>query len=327
MSRRESETENLTSYIRELEAAEKAKKKRLVILAGTALIVAGLLFTTTWYLIALSNSDSDSVETGEYFVEDANNYLQPEAEQFDDEFTNEDNWESESYNNEFIDSSSGNDEFDWTEEELDEYNSTTNDNSEFSSEPQNPDRGNVSRRNEIKPDASLLGPVNPSDRSGGNSQIASAKSDSRNFSSRTIAQEKRKPSGKVTTSRESQIVIKPNANLIVPENSINTRVYEVADRMPQFPGGAGALYRFVRASLRYPPKAITHNIEGQVHVRFIVAPDGRLSNFNVVKKLGHDCDEEAIRVVKQMPRWVPGEIQGQRVAVWRTVQVTFVLPR
>lgn len=117
------------------------------------------------------------------------------------------------------------------------------------------------------------------------------------------------------------------SRLISPSASSGSpNVYDVADLMPTYPNGAGAMYRFIRANIQYPNKAIFEGIEGQVHVQFIVRPDGSLTNFKVVKSLGFGCDEEAVRIIRKMPNWQPGETRGQIVSVKKTVPVTFVLP-
>ena len=99
--------------------------------------------------------------------------------------------------------------------------------------------------------------------------------------------------------------------------------FSVADIMPGFPGGEAALYRFLSEKLRYPPLAARNSIEGKVHVRFVIEKDGTVTNASVMKGIGYGCDEEAVRVVNEMPKWIPGEINGVRVPVFSSIAVNF----
>lgn len=98
---------------------------------------------------------------------------------------------------------------------------------------------------------------------------------------------------------------------------------KVADVMPSFPGGESALYRFLSKQIRYPTLATQHKIEGKVYVRFVIQPDGSIGETKILRGIGHGCDEEAIRVIKMMPNWNPGEIAGQKVPVFSSLAVNF----
>src|SRR5580693_1414316 len=78
--------------------------------------------------------------------------------------------------------------------------------------------------------------------------------------------------------------------------------------VPQFPGGKDALASYIRKHTCYPSSARKHHISGIIEVDFVVAKDGSLKNISVLKPLGYGCDEEALRVVKKMPRWEPGRV-------------------
>ncbi|MEM9985904.1 MAG: energy transducer TonB [Bacteroidota bacterium] len=96
-----------------------------------------------------------------------------------------------------------------------------------------------------------------------------------------------------------------------------------ADIMPAFPGGEAALYRFLSNQIRYPEKALRNKAEGKVYIRFIVQPDGSITDLDILRGIGFGCDEEALRVVQMMPRWVPGELGGQKVAVYSSLAIEF----
>ncbi len=96
-----------------------------------------------------------------------------------------------------------------------------------------------------------------------------------------------------------------------------------ADIMPAFPGGEAALYRFLSNQIRYPEEALRNKAEGKVYIRFIVQPDGSITDLDILRGLGFGCDEEALRVVQMMPRWVPGELGGQKVPVYSSLAIEF----
>jgi protein TonB len=101
--------------------------------------------------------------------------------------------------------------------------------------------------------------------------------------------------------------------------------FAFVEQMPEFPGGEDALIRYLQKNIRYPNYAAENEIEGTVQVEFIVNEDGSIQNTKVVKGIKGGCDEEALRVVKSMPRWKPGKQGGHAVRVYYTVPVTFRL--
>lgn len=100
-------------------------------------------------------------------------------------------------------------------------------------------------------------------------------------------------------------------------------LYEVADEPPSFPGGKNALVSFLGKSIHYPSEAQENNIQGRVVVSFVVETDGSISNVAVVKSVDPALDKEAVRVIKHMPKWIPGKDQGEIVRVKYTLPVTF----
>lgn len=84
-------------------------------------------------------------------------------------------------------------------------------------------------------------------------------------------------------------------------------IYTVCEDMPEFPGGTKAMYKFIEDNLQYPQDAGEINVQGHCLVQFIVEKDGTLSDIEVVRSAGHQSfDQEAVRVVKMMPKWKPG---------------------
>ncbi|SHI95397.1 protein TonB [Hymenobacter daecheongensis DSM 21074] len=100
-------------------------------------------------------------------------------------------------------------------------------------------------------------------------------------------------------------------------------VYHAADEMPGFPGGDAAFAKFLRAKIQYPAEALNNGISGKVHISFVVDEAGHILDPKVVKGLGFGLDEEALRLVRIMPWWNPGKIQGQPVRVAYTLPIVF----
>ena len=103
------------------------------------------------------------------------------------------------------------------------------------------------------------------------------------------------------------------------------KVYEKAEVMPEFPGGEQAMINFVATNVTYPKEAMEKEISGRVLVGFIVEKDGSITETEVVKGIGGGCDEEAVRVVKAMPKWKPGKQKGKPVRVHFMLPIIFKL--
>ena len=103
------------------------------------------------------------------------------------------------------------------------------------------------------------------------------------------------------------------------------KVFDVVEQMPSFPGGQGAPMNYLNSNIKYPVIAEENGIQGRVVVQFVVGKDGSISNVHVVKSVDPSLDKEAVRVVKNMPRWIPGKQNGQSVTVRYTLPVTFRL--
>lgn len=100
---------------------------------------------------------------------------------------------------------------------------------------------------------------------------------------------------------------------------------QIASKMPSFPGGSAAMISFLNERLTYPQAAKDFNVEGDVFVQFVVDEEGAIRNTQVVRGLGYGCDKEALRIVKEMPRWIPGRNKGEIVPVICTIQINFSL--
>lgn len=114
----------------------------------------------------------------------------------------------------------------------------------------------------------------------------------------------------------------PNAE---EEEIQEAAVFKVAEEMPEFPGGPEKLLEYLNENLRYPEMARENDIQGRVYVQFVVEPDGSISNVEVIRSIGGGCDEEAVRLVQNMPKFKPGKMNGYPVRVQYTVPVKFML--
>ena len=101
------------------------------------------------------------------------------------------------------------------------------------------------------------------------------------------------------------------------------KVFDVVDEMPSFPGGQGAMMEFLSKNIKYPVVAEENGIQGQVLVKIVVKKDGTIDSPKVIKSVDPSLDKEAIRVVKTMPKWIPGKQKGEPVNVSFIVPVTF----
>ena len=104
-----------------------------------------------------------------------------------------------------------------------------------------------------------------------------------------------------------------------------TKVFDVVEQMPSFPGGDAELMKFLSSHIKYPVVAEENGIQGRVIATFVVERDGSISDVKVVKSVDPSLDKEAARVVKSMPKWQPGKQNGSAVRVKYTVPVTFRL--
>ena len=109
------------------------------------------------------------------------------------------------------------------------------------------------------------------------------------------------------------------------KESVDEPTFIAVEQMPEFPGGQEGLVNYLVENLNYPEKAKAEKITGKVYVSFVVEKDGSISNVKVLRDIGYGCGEEAVRVVKAMPRWKPGMQRGKNVRVQYTLPLNFQL--
>jgi protein TonB len=110
-----------------------------------------------------------------------------------------------------------------------------------------------------------------------------------------------------------------------PPKEEETKVFDVVEQMPSFPGGPAALMQYLSSNIKYPVVAEENGVQGRVVCTFVVEKDGSITDVRVIKSVDPSLDKEAMRVVKSMPKWIPGKQNGSAVRVKYTVPVTFRL--
>ena len=112
---------------------------------------------------------------------------------------------------------------------------------------------------------------------------------------------------------------------VAPADTLKPKAYDQVDKMPEFPGGISEMMRFVGENVRYPKDAMEAKKEGRALVEFVIETVGRITDVSVVKEVYPSIDDEAVRVVKSMPKWTPGEQDGEKVRVKFTMPIAFKL--
>ncbi len=109
---------------------------------------------------------------------------------------------------------------------------------------------------------------------------------------------------------------------VFPEDG---KIYTVVNQQPDFPGGEKALVAYIKNNLKYPSFASENGIQGRVTLSFVVEKDGSISNIEILRSPAEELSQEAIRLVKSMPKWKPGVLKGENVRVKYVLPVTFRL--
>jgi TonB family protein len=112
---------------------------------------------------------------------------------------------------------------------------------------------------------------------------------------------------------------------VEPPKPAEDEIFTAVEQQAEFPGGPRAFGAFLQKNLRYPSAAQRANVGGKVYVQFVVNTDGTIQDVQILKSVGFGCDEEAMRVIKAVPRWTPGKQSGRAVRSRFTQPITFVL--
>ena len=114
-------------------------------------------------------------------------------------------------------------------------------------------------------------------------------------------------------------------NNINENETSSEQPFTIVERMPDFPSGYDGMMRFIKMNLKYPVEAAKNGITGTVYVRFVIKKDGTVSDVSILRGVHPLLDNEAMRVVRMMPKWKPGMQNGKPVPVYFTIPVKFIL--
>lgn len=113
----------------------------------------------------------------------------------------------------------------------------------------------------------------------------------------------------------------------VDSSEVEKLVFQIIEKMPEFPGGSIELMKYISKNIIYPNDALSQKIEGTVFVTFVVEKDGTLSNFEIIKDIGGGCGDASIELLKNMPKWSPALQRGQPISIEMKMPVKFKLPK
>jgi periplasmic protein TonB len=100
------------------------------------------------------------------------------------------------------------------------------------------------------------------------------------------------------------------------------KILETVEHPPTFPGGPTAFGEYIGSTFQYPKAALDSGVRGRVVLTFVIERDGTVTDVKLVKRVGRGCDEEAIRVLKASPKWVPGMQNNRHVRVQYTLPIS-----
>ncbi len=161
-------------------------------------------------------------------------------------------------------------------------------------------------------------------------QIAEDNEVTEDITSKDEVQESTAAAGATTFDQgtdDLNVVREHKEEIIVEEKKepVKEEVFTAVEQMPQFPGGDAELLKYIATHIKYPTMAAENNIQGRVVVKFVVKKDGQVGDVVVLRGRDPDLDKEAQRVVKTLPKFIPGKMNGQAVAVWYTLPINFKL--
>mgnify|MGYP006321687923 FL=1 len=131
----------------------------------------------------------------------------------------------------------------------------------------------------------------------------------------------------ISAPSDSNTTIKNVVKILPITDSVQEMVFVLVEQLPSFPGGVRKLDAFVKENINYPTKEKNAGVEGTTYLNFIIEKDGSISHINIVKGIpsGAALDSEAIRIVKLMPKWIPGKQAGKPVRVQFNLPIRFYL--
>ena len=110
---------------------------------------------------------------------------------------------------------------------------------------------------------------------------------------------------------------------LLPKTTEKDTIFKICDQMPEFPGGNSSLMKYLASNLRYPDTG--DDIQGRVVIRFVVRKDGSIDNIEILHSIHPIFDREAVKVIQEMPKWIPGKQNEKPVDVYFTLPIRFHL--
>lgn len=138
----------------------------------------------------------------------------------------------------------------------------------------------------------------------------------------TISMSSLSPDDETVSSAKAESFTTPHSVMSYKDNP-QKDVFDVVEQMPSYPGGLGALMQYLSINIKYPKEAEEKGAQGRVITSFIVEKEGSISDVKIKNSVHPALDAEAIRVVKNMPKWIPGKQGGEPVRVKYTLPITF----
>jgi periplasmic protein TonB len=123
-----------------------------------------------------------------------------------------------------------------------------------------------------------------------------------------------------------QNIIGQTTNKDISISNIKDSIYTNPDILPDFEGGTDSLYKFIKTYLVYPQMALDNRIEGSAVFKVIIEKDGSITNITQVRRIGWMMDEEALKLIKLMPKWIPGKVNEVPVRCHYTLKIKFEYP-
>jgi TonB family protein len=127
----------------------------------------------------------------------------------------------------------------------------------------------------------------------------------------------------ITSQVKAQISTIKSGPDTVKQDDSSKLIFSKVEVMPEFPGGEDALLDHIIKNIKYPDKAKDNGVSGKVYVSFVIDTVGKVTDVKILRGIGGECDEEAIRVIRMMPRWTPGYQNGKSVNVMYNLPIKF----
>ena len=124
---------------------------------------------------------------------------------------------------------------------------------------------------------------------------------------------------------DGNFILIPQVEIEEDEEEYETTIFTVVEESAMFPGGQEELMKYISENLRYPQQAREIGTQGFVYVTFVVERDGSLTDIKILRDIGAGCGEEAVRIVKTMPKWIPAKQRGKAVKMQYNLPVKFTL--